>query len=294
MSRVGDHCMDHMKQSTLRRLRTTGIVAALALGVGCAPMMTSVRQHPDFASTKRTVRVIAVLPLDVEHYLINFNTSNERDVDKEIEIRAQLSENIKVELEKRGYAVKTDLTAQVSGADGQFSAEYEKLATAYAQASKELYARKSVPVSDSAKFNVSVGSTPGAFVAADGADALFVARYSGFEKSGARVMRDALIGAFIGLGASRATRSSSSSGGKSAPQPLPPRVWASSESAQYGRAIEVALIDGASGEVLWANTYGVTPEDAGAMLAKAMAAFPAADARPKAAEDMTPSVPPGP
>src|SRR6266581_1739066 len=90
-----------MKKSPVGRLRTLAVLSALVLMSGCTSMMTSVRQHPDFASGQRTVRVIAVLPLHVQHYLINFNTSNERDVDKEVQISIQLSGNIKAELEKR-------------------------------------------------------------------------------------------------------------------------------------------------------------------------------------------------
>jgi len=263
-----------MKKSTFFQLRALGVLAALVLMSSCTPMMTSVRQSPDFAGTQRSVRVVAVLPLDLEHYLINFNTGNERDVTKEIEIKTELSENIKAELEKRGYIVKTDLVERVGGDGKQFSAEYEQLRTAYAQASNELYARRNVPVDESTKFKASVGSAANIFATADDADALLVVRYSGFDKSGAQMTQEILLGAASSLASSRAARGSSSSGGKSGPQPYPSSVQMNPAAAPNGKAIEVALIDGASGDVLWANADGVSQEGVGTMLYRAMATLP--------------------
>ena len=253
-----------MNKTAFLGLRTLAVITTFALASGCAT--TSVRQHADFANSSRAVKTIAVLPPDVEFVHVTFKGDNERDSKAEAMIKGSLSSVLKSLLEERGYAATTSLVERLSGADKELNFEYENLKTAYAQASKELYEKNVVPVDESTKFNVSVGPVANTFSAVGSADALVYVRYSGFDKSGGQMAKE-IVGAALLAVLTRAAPISSTHGGR----------------------IELALIDGTSGQVLWANKFSGPNQGSNALLLNVSAKLPAASTRPKAAENMAPS-----
>lgn len=213
------------------------VAAWLVLGVlvastaGCA--MTPVRQHPDFASGKRKIQVVALLPPDVEYRHLVFTGENERDLPREQAISQELASALESSLQAKGYAVKTDLLKQLESGNKQFNFDFEQIKNAYTQATKELYAYPMVQVDESNKFKVGLGPIVNPFAASCGADALLLVRYGGFDKSSGLVAKE-IVGSALLAVLTRAYYVPVKNGGR----------------------IELALIDGVTGDVLWSNNSG--------------------------------------
>lgn len=238
-----------MKKTWPLPLRTLTVLMTLTLVTACA--MTSVRQHPDFASAKRTPKTIAVLPPDVEYVQITFDGEDQRDSAKEADIAAKLSSEIKGTIEERGYKPAMGLLERLNGSDKELSFQYEQFKTAYAQASKDLYAKGAVPEDESTKFKVSVGPIANTFSAASAADALVYVRFWGFDKSGGQTAKE-MAGAVLLAALTGVMRVPASTGGR----------------------IELAVIDGTSGEVLWSNTFGAPNQNYSGILKGVIAKLP--------------------
>ena len=236
-----------MKQIERGVIVALGLVATLT---GCA--MTSVREHPDFASGKRKIQVVAILPAQVEYRHLVFTGENERDPEREKSIASDIESGMVAALQSRGYTAKLDVVDKARSGDKEFNFQLEQFRSAYVQASKELYARAMVAESESTKFKVGVGPSANTFAGIAGADALIIANYQGFDKSSGLMAKEitssVLLGALTGV------------------------YYAPAKS---GGRIELSLIDGASGDVLWSNVFG-GPMSAGNNLSSAMARLPQA------------------
>jgi hypothetical protein len=208
------------------------LVIIIAMVSACSSMKTtSVRENPDFASAKRTIRSIAILRPEVEVTRIAFTGDNDHDASAEDDIRGKLCVTMQDTLKARGYEVKDQLIDQLNGDDKQLNFDFEQLKTAYTQVSKELYAKRLVSEQEVATFKVSVGSVANTFAVAGKADALLYSRYAGFTKTQGQIAKDIVAASLIGV----------LTGVVAVPAP-------------QGGTVEVALIDGTSGDVLWANT----------------------------------------
>lgn len=230
-----------------------GLIVALALLVtlsGCA--MTSVRQHPDFASGKRKINVVAILPSEVEYRHLVFTGENERDAEREKSIAGDIESGMSTMLKSHGYTAKSEVLDKARSGDKEFNFQLEQLKGAYVQVSKELYTRPMVQVEQSSKFKVGVGPLANPFAAIAGADALMFARYQGFDKSDGLVTKEIVASALL----------AALTGSYYIP-------------AKSGGQIELSLIDGVSGEVLWSNALG-GPVGAYTSLVNATAKLPAA------------------
>lgn len=199
----------------------------------CASMKTTtVRENPEFANANRPVKTVALLRPEVDVTRITFTGENDHDTLAEEDIRGKVCITMQGSLEQHGYQVKTELIDQLNGDNKQLNFDFEQLKAAYAQASKELYAKRNVPEQEANNFKVGIGPVANRFASASGADALLYIRYAGFTKTGGQIAKDiiaaSLIGALTGVVA------------------VP---------ASQGGSVEVALIDGVSGDVLWTNTY---------------------------------------
>lgn len=199
--------------------------------VGCKP--TTVRQHPEFANDQRRIKTVALLPPEVEHTRIVFTGDNERLTQKEDEIRLYLTSAMKNMLKRCGYEPSTDFLDRLSGNDKTLMFDYEQFKTAYGQASKELYKSRAVDEGESKQFRVNTGLTTNNFVNSSGADAVLLVRYQGFEKSGGQQAKEIVASALLMV-----------------------LVGSAATPAPFGSSVELALIDGKNGEVLWSNALG--------------------------------------
>jgi len=228
-----------------------GVVVSLVLVAtlsGCA--MTSVRQHPDFASGKRKINVVAILPIGAEYRHLVFTGENERDPEREKTIASEIESDMVAALQWRGYKAKLDVAEKARSGDKEFNFQLEQFRSAYGQVAKELYARGMVEEAESTKFKVGVGPLANSLATIAGADALMIANYQGFDKSPGLMAKEittsALLGALTGV------------------------YYAPAKS---GGRIELSLIDGVSGDVLWSNA-SAGPTSANNSLTKAMAQLP--------------------
>ena len=216
------------------RLHSLWIAVAFVLVVGavsgCAG--TPIRQHPDFASAARKVQSIAILPPDVEHVRIVFTGENERLTEQEREVAVDLQRGFEAALKTKQYVVRPWPDAQQLEETPNANFELQQVRTAYNEASKQLY-DKAANAEESKKFRVSLGPVVNPVATRVNAEALLYARFNGFEKSGGQQTKDILAGALLGV----------LTGAIAIPKPT-------------GAVLEVALIDGVTGDVLWANRGG--------------------------------------
>ena len=217
-----------------RQISQRAIIIALILFVhGCASV-TSVCQHQDFDKLASNIHLIVIAPPVVTIEEITFTGENTHMVEKEEAIKAELRQLATQELNSRGLTVVDfDFKAALQD-DPDFAFEVNQVLEAFKQARAELYDGRRVSEEDKAKFNASLGPVINSISTRSGADAVLLLHYYGFEKSAGMVAKDFAAGVLSALLTG---------------------VVASSPTS--GSQVEVALIDGASGAVLWVNTRGV-------------------------------------
>jgi hypothetical protein len=203
----------------------------VSLVSGCV-MMTPIRQHPDFANAARKVQTVAILPPDVEYLRIVFNGDNERQTEKEQTITQELQEGLETALKKKQYTLQPWLSDKQKEENKNLSFDLQQVRTAYNEAAKQLF-EKPANEEESKNYRVSLGPVVNPVASLVNAEALLYVRYNGFEKSGGQQTKDILAGALLSV----------LTGVVAVP-------------AGEGSVLEVALIDGATGDVLWANRGG--------------------------------------
>lgn len=229
--------------------------------------MTTVRQHPDFASGKRQVNVVAILPADAEYRHLVFTGENERDAAREQSIATDIEANMASILGNHGFTPKTDLLEKARAGDKELNFQLEQLKGAYVQVEKELYAQTMVQEEESTRFKVGVGALANPFAASSGADALLLARYQGFDKSEGLIAKEIVASALL----------AALTGSYVVP-------------AKNGARVELSLIDGTTGDVLWSNT-GVGPTSTYSLLLNATAKLPNASKAAAATSATTTATP---
>jgi signal recognition particle subunit SEC65 len=203
----------------------------LLLVSGCS--MTTIREHPDFAEQKRQVKNVAVLPSDVEFLLLVLTGDNERLPEEEQSAKASLAKGLPGLLAERGYQVQNPSAEELQKIVTDASFTIEQAKSAYREVSKQLYERAMVEEAESRKFRVSIGQVGSAVAEALKADAFLFTRYSGFKKSEGLIAKEIVSSAMLGA----------LTGVVVVPAPA-------------GGSMEMALIDGQTGDVLWTNRGG--------------------------------------
>ena len=215
-------------------------ILLLVLGVlavaGCATSTTTARSHPTLESELRRVNTVVILPPRVEIEYVTLTGENERMTDKENEIRGQLVEIAERSLSHRGYELVDFDFAGTIASDEEFAYTITQVREGFDRARQDLQLGKKVSEEEAGKIRTSVGEAVNIVAAKTGADAILLMRYAGFDKSGGQVAKDLSTSLLVGaLTAGLVIPVKSTSGAVS----------------------EAALIDGLTGEVLWANvTFG--------------------------------------
>lgn len=204
------------------------IIALSWLLAGCA--QSGIRQHPDFADASRAVARVAVLPPNVTHTLVALRGEGPRHPDKEGAIALTVSDVVRQGLEARGYHASTMSAGEVLGKDDSLRTAYLRLNAAYSEGRDALVDSSSPSETVLARLRELLGPSARTLAHAGGADALMMVRFEGTEKSSGKVttevMASALLAAMTG--------------------------FVSVPDAQSG-AVELTLIDGRTGDVLWRN-----------------------------------------
>lgn len=223
------------------------VVPVLMLLSACA--MTSVREHPTLESQLLDVDSVLIITPAVTIEQVNFSADNERLVELEQSIQSELTTLARNALEARGFEiVDFDLEAAIEE-DENLAYAVTQAEDGFEEAKKTLY-DEPLTEDEKRKFQVSVGTAVNIISEKSGADAVLLIHYIGYRKSQGQVAKDVAVGVLSGL--------------------LLGVVPTSATSSSY---VEVAFIDGVTGDVLWTNIFSAASLDLTAAT-KAMEAFP--------------------
>jgi len=224
-----------------------GLLLILALITACAT--TTVREHPTLESQLLDVDSVLIVTPAVTIEQINFSADNERLIDLENTIKNDLISLATRELTARGFEiVDYDLEKAISE-DENLAYAVNQAEEGFSEAKETLY-EEQLSEEEKRKFQVSVGTAVNIISEKSGADAVLLMHYIGYKKSAGYVAKDVAVGVLSGL--------------------LLGVVPTSANTSSY---VEVAFIDGVTGDVLWTNVFSASTLDLTAAN-KAMEAFP--------------------
>lgn len=238
-----------MNRRFLRQSSLSIVLLSLLSLSGCGTY-TAVRQHPDFASQNRSIETVALLPPEVEYVRKVFAGDDEPVPSKELSVARTLSNAVPSTFRRRGYQISKVEIDKALGDSEELRYELEQLRKAYTQASGQLYEKGTVLEEQSKQFDVNLGTVVNQFADACDADGLILVRYSGFEKSDGLVTKEVVSNAMLAA--------------------LTGTYY---EPVRSGGFIELALIDGNNGDVLWSNVEASTSTSY-SLATKALKALP--------------------
>lgn len=212
--------------------RGSAALLALALLAGCAPrqQLTSIRRHPDLFARQRGVKSVAVVPPDVTVVEVQFVGDVERQRQGEVALARDLADDVTAKLRAKGYEVKPAVLAETDlGDDDALRLRLAKLDQAGRQMSFKLWRKGALPPAEAESARASVGPQVNPFAERAGADALVLVRMEAAVKSSGQQYADIFVGVLYAAGG----------------------VYYNAPEA--GAILNVLLVDGISGEVLWAN-----------------------------------------
>jgi len=204
-----------------------GVLLILVLTSGCS--MTNVREHPTLEEQLLDVDSVLVITPAVTIEQINFSTENERLPDMERVVQQELIAFAERELNARGYeVVKFDLEKAINE-DEELAYAVNQATEGFNEAKKTLY-ENALTEEEKRKFKVSVGTAVNIVSEKSGADAVLLMHYIGHRKSKGSVAKDVVVGVLLGA-----------------------LTGAVAVAPTEGSYVEIAFIDGITGEVLWSN-----------------------------------------
>jgi hypothetical protein len=205
------------------------ISAALWLS-GCS--QTSVRHHQDFQAVAKTIDTVVIVPADVEIELINFNGDNEQLEEKAESIKKQIHVLAANKLTQEHLTVIDFDFKNEAAKDEDFAYALTQVKEAWGKAKEEMYKTGMIDEKKKANFKTNLGSVLNSIADKTGADAVVLMHYSGFEKSSGMITKDIASSVLVGVLTLGAV--------------VPIQATA-------GAFLDVALVETASGKVIWAN-----------------------------------------
>ena len=212
--------------------------------------------HPEVVSLLRKVQSIAILAPQVEYTRIVFTGENERLPLMEKNISETLLSQFESTIGGQ-YTIRKPPEDQPEERKREMEFEVQQLRAAFATRVKMSSAEEEEK--PTTRTRVTVGTAATALATRFDADAILLSRYSGFQKSGGQKAKDIMAGAVLGV-----------------------------VHAAEGGIVEVALIDGTTGELLWmargvharfpAGARSTRPTTARGAVGMALAGFPPKEA----------------
>ena len=217
----------------MKALRMAVGLSILLVIAGC--VTTTTRTHPTLEEQLHHVNSVVIIPPRVEIEYRTLTGENERLTEKEDTIRAQLIQIAERELRVHGYdIIEFDFESALEN-DEEFAYTVTQIREGFEKAKEDLQLGKQVSPEQAKKLKISVGEAVNVVATESGADAILLMRYAGFDKSDGHVAKDIgttlLVGILTGGGVLMTSPTS-------------------------GAVTEVALIDGVTGDVLWADIKG--------------------------------------
>ena len=209
--------------------------AAATLLVVLAGCTTTARQHPEFAARRARITTVAVMPPEVAFVRRVFKGDDEPLLAETDATRASLPDLLGAELRRRGFTIKPALLDEAHfAADPELRYQTTVIQSRFATAGGQLRPAAALTRADAARVRVSLGSDVNRFADHAEVDALVFSQVAGWKKSGGEVAKDLAMTLLL-LG-----------------------------NVHYylqAGGLQVALVDGTTGEVLWANATFVTDRD---------------------------------
>ncbi|MCM2679706.1 hypothetical protein [Echinimonas agarilytica] len=205
-------------------------LCALVILSGCAANYTSERAHPDYVNNKVDIERIAIVPPIVEYNSLEFSGENVPIPEREEEMKQIIVDFAAEELRARGYEPVVVKREEVEAELDNYNIDLGKLREQYSQIRDVLYEKSVVKIEDSVKFEQSVGEAAAIVASYSDADAVLLMRYYAYEKTSGAIAKDVAVSVLV----------AALTGGVGV-QPT------------SGEAVEVAVLDGISGNVLWTN-----------------------------------------
>lgn len=208
----------------------TILLSVTVLAGGCAT--TTTRTHPTLAEQLNRVDTVVIVPPRIEIQYVTLTGENERLTEQELAISDQLMAIAARELRDHGYEViDFDFEAAIEK-DDELAYTVTQIREGFERAKKDLQLGKALSEDEADNIRISVGEAVNHVAAMSGADAILLMRYVGFQKSEGYVAKDVGTSILVGV----LTMGS---------------VIPISQTA--GAMTEVALVDGVTGDVLWAD-----------------------------------------
>ncbi len=211
--------------------RHRGLAALLVLGgalaAGCT---TTARMSPDFPAHRAALHRVAVTPPDV--LIVRRTFQGEAPVlrDETKAVRARLPGLVASELRERGFEVKEEaVDARRFAGDAELRFRTTQLQDAFLRAQVDLYPVEMMRTREAHRIEVTVGPLVNPFADTAKVDALLVSTLGGLKKSWGESLKDLFV----------------ADGGV----------------LRKGAVLRIALVDGDTGEVLWANSVVTKDED---------------------------------
>lgn len=246
-----------------RTLQSLAVIAVITLVVcACATKPPApLPPHPEVVNAIRKVQTIVILAPQVEYTRIVFTGENERLPLLENNISATLLSEFEHTIGGQ-YTIRKPPEDQPEERKREMEFEVQQLYAAFAARVKMSGTEEEEK--PTTRPRVTVGAAATALASRFDADAILLSRYSGFQKSGGQKTKDFMTGAMLGV-----------------------------VHASEGGLVEVALIDGTTGELLWmargtharfpAGAHSAAPTTARGAAVMALANFPAKESAAAAA-----------
>ncbi len=204
----------------------TGFIAT-----GCAS--TGVLRHADLNEHLLEIDTVVIAPPVVSIEYVAFDSLNERMREEEERIRRSLVNVAESALYDHGYDVVEFDFEQALDEDSEFAFRVELLRHEFGFIRRELRENPNKPEGSMDSFRSSVGSIANSLSEKSGADAIFLMHYNGFQKSTGLIVKDATVALAVGV-----------------------FTGITLVSPQNGATVELVMIDGTTGNVLWADVRG--------------------------------------
>ncbi len=211
------------------------LAVAMLLVLPACTTMTTIRQHEDFATRRAGIHRVAIVPPQVDATLIVFKGTNEAIPEEVAKVSGTLPELLKRSLESRGFTVAPPVVEE--SLDPELRSMLTQLRQTTSQVNADMYKTVAMSTSEAMKYRASVGPQVADLASALDADALLLVGYSEFHKSGGQTAQDVTLAVLLAV----ATLGNAIV--------LPPK---------YGATLQVMLVDGVTGEMLWSNITGRT------------------------------------
>lgn len=212
-------------------LRVLAIMVTGIIATGCA--RPHLHQHQDLTEHLLEIDTVVIAPPVVSIEYVAFDSLNERMRKEESIIREALVRVAQRALYDHGYDVVDFDFEQALEDDSEFAFRVELLRHEFGFIRRELNERPDTSDSSMDSFRSSVGSIANTLSEKSGADAILLMHYDGFQKSTGLIVKDATVALVLGA-----------------------LTGIAIASPQNGATVELVMIDGTTGNVLWADVRG--------------------------------------